>query len=173
MRHVPHPFWRFSLRIYRAPGVQEACLALQEDCGADVNLLLLCGWLGCDGRALDKRRLRQAMACVATWQSDVIAPVRAARRAIKRNPLPGAEAAQALRKQILALELELEYIEQSMLTDLAAQWPAPTRHAPSREAIEASLARYLAMLSHVVRPADAVHMDRIVGACCDVHVTRD
>lgn len=171
--HVPHPFWRFSLRVYRAPGVQEACLALQEDCGADVNLLLLCGWLGRDGRALDKRRLRQAMACVGTWQSDVIAPVRAARRAIKRNPPPGAEAAQALRKQILALELELEYVEQSMLADLAAHWPAPSRRAPAREAIEASLARYMALLGHGVRPADAVHLDRIVGACCDFPDTRD
>ena len=61
MRHAPHPFWRFSLRVYRAAGVQQACLALQEDCGADVNLLLLCGWQGLDGRALDRRRLRQAM----------------------------------------------------------------------------------------------------------------
>ena len=48
-----NPFWRFSLRTYRAPGVQEACLALQDRCGADVNLLLFCGWTGRDGRALD------------------------------------------------------------------------------------------------------------------------
>jgi len=173
MRHAPHPFWRFSLRIYRAPGVQEACLALQEDCGADVNLLLLCGWVGQDGRALDKRRLRQAMACVGRWQSDVIAPVRQARRAIKRNPPTDNEVAQALRKQILALELELEYVEQSMLADLTAQWPAPTRHAPARDAIKVSLARYLALLGSGVRAADAVHLDRIVEACCDLHATRD
>ncbi|MCB2019328.1 MAG: TIGR02444 family protein [Burkholderiaceae bacterium] len=172
MRHAPHPFWRFSLRVYRAAGVQQACLALQEDCGADVNLLLLCGWLGLDGRALDRRRLRQAMACVGTWQSDVIASVRQARRAIKRNPPPDAEAAQALRRQILALELELEYVEQSMLADLAAQWPAPARRAPPRDAIEAGLLRYLNLLGHGVRPADAVHLQRIAEACCELQLTR-
>ena len=55
MRHAPHPFWRFSLRVYRAAGVQQACLALQEDCGADVNLLLLCGWLVQSTRPLIER----------------------------------------------------------------------------------------------------------------------
>ena len=99
MRHAPHPLWRFSLRVYRAPGVQQACLALQDDCGADVNLLLLCGWAGSAGRAIDLRRLRRAVACVAAWQTQVIAPVRAARRAIKRDPPRNAESALALRSQ--------------------------------------------------------------------------
>ncbi len=166
MRRAPHPFWRFSLRVYRASGIQEACLALQEDCGADVNLLLLCGWAGQDGRSLDKRRLSQAMACVGEWQSDVIAPVRKARRAIKRNPPRDAAAAQALRKQILALELELEYIEQSMLADLAAQWPAPLRRVAPREAIEANLLRYLGLLGHTPRDADVERLARIASGCC-------
>jgi len=35
------PFWRFSLRPYRAPAVADACIALQEGAGVDVNLLFL------------------------------------------------------------------------------------------------------------------------------------
>lgn len=171
MRHAPHAFWRFSLHVYRAAGVQEACLTLQDDCGADVNLLLLCGWLGKDGRSIDKRSLRQAMTRVEKWQSDVITPVRKARRAIKRNPPADAEAAQALRKQILALELELEYVEQSTLADLAAKWPAPLRHAAPRGAIEANLLRYLSLLGCGVRPADTAHLKRIIDACCDIAPT--
>ena len=54
-------FWRFSLRTYRAPGVEAACLALQERCGADVNLLLFCGWVGREGRVLDEASLRSAV----------------------------------------------------------------------------------------------------------------
>lgn len=171
-RRPPHAFWRFSLRVYRAPGVQAACLALQEDCGADVNLLLLCGWVGLDGRALDQRRLRQAIARVAKWQSEVIAPVRKARRAIKRNPPPDAEAAQALRKQVLALELELEYVEQSMLAELAAQWPAPARRSAPHAAIAASLARYLGLLGNDRRPMAAASVQRIVQACCEAGAAR-
>jgi uncharacterized protein (TIGR02444 family) len=38
------PFWRFSLRLYRAPGVGDACIVLQEETGVDVNLLLFLLW---------------------------------------------------------------------------------------------------------------------------------
>lgn len=173
MRHAPHPFWRFSLRVYRATGVQEACLALQDGCGADVNLLLLCGWLGLEGRSLDKRRLRQAIARVGAWQSDVIAPVRQARRAVKRDPPPDAQAAQALRKQILALELKLEYIEQSMLADLAAQWPQAARRAPAIDAVRANLGRYLTLIGDAPGPDQAAHLERIAQACCSAGAQRE
>lgn len=166
-RHAPHPLWRFSLRVYRAPGVQQACLALQDDCGADVNLLLLCGWAGSAGRAIDLRRLRRAVACVAAWQTQVIAPVRAARRAIKRDPPRNAESALALRRQVLALELELEYVEQSMLAELAAGWPAPPRPAAARGTTEANLRRYLKLIGHDAHAAAAAHLKTIADACCE------
>lgn len=166
MHHEPHPFWRFSLRVYRAPGVQAACLALQDDHGADVNLVLLCAFAGHDGRSLDRRRLRQAMARVGDWQTAVIAPVRAARRALKRHPPPDAQAAQELRKRILGVELELEYVEQSMLADLLARWPAPLRRSAPRGAIEANLLRYLDLLG--TRAVDAVHVEAIVQAGCGI-----
>ena len=38
------PFWQFSLRFYRLPGVAEACIELQEQAGVDVNLLLFLLW---------------------------------------------------------------------------------------------------------------------------------
>lgn len=83
-------FWRFSLRTWRAPGVQQACLALQERCGADVNLLLFCGWTGQQGRALDPDSLRLAISQVGAWQSEVIAPLRLARRGLKhQSAVPG------------------------------------------------------------------------------------
>src|SRR5271170_5952237 len=34
------PFWRFSLNFYRQADVSDACIALQDTCGVDVNLLL-------------------------------------------------------------------------------------------------------------------------------------
>ena len=76
------------------PGVQQACLALQERCGADVNLLLFCGWTGRGGRALDESVLRSAVDRVGRWQSEVIAPLRLARRGLKRH---AADAMMALR----------------------------------------------------------------------------
>ena len=59
LRRAPHPFWRYSLGFYRRSGVEQACLGLQNTCGADVNLLLFCCWMGAQGRPLDKRSLRR------------------------------------------------------------------------------------------------------------------
>src|SRR6202000_1576818 len=39
-------FWTFSLAVYADPAVQRECLALQDDHGVDVNLLLFCAFVG-------------------------------------------------------------------------------------------------------------------------------
>lgn len=36
--------WTFSQRFYDDPAVQQACLAVQDDHGGDVNLLLCLLW---------------------------------------------------------------------------------------------------------------------------------
>ena len=46
------PFWRFSLRFYRVPKVADACIALQEEAGIDVNLLLFLLWQATSKRAM-------------------------------------------------------------------------------------------------------------------------
>jgi uncharacterized protein (TIGR02444 family) len=162
-----NPFWRFSLRTYRAPGVQEACLALQDRCGADVNLLLFCGWTGRDGRALDETSLRCAVGRVGTWQSEVVAPLRLARRGFKRHAADAMAAEQAgpLRKRVLALELELERVEQSLLAELASQWPPPAQRLPPWQAVAANLACYLELLGEAAGPDEAAHLGCIAQAC--------
>jgi uncharacterized protein (TIGR02444 family) len=167
MRDPANDFWRFSLRVYRAPGVEQACLALQERSGADVNLLLFCGWVGQGGRALDRRRLRQAMARVGAWQAEVVLPLRQTRRAIKRRSLDGplAATATALRKRILALELELEHVEQCLLAELAGRWPPAARPRSPEGAVRASLVRYLELLGQPRRASDLSFLARLVAAC--------
>lgn len=167
-------FWRFSLRVYRAPGVEQACLALQDRCGADVNLMLLCGWLGQGGKTLTRRHLRQAMGLVAPWQGAVIAPLRGARRAIKQQPPPGIEPARVLllRRRIGALERELEAIEQKLLIDLASGWPALARPMPARQAMVASLDRYLGLLPPGLSSVERDQLDCLADACIRHGATR-
>lgn len=166
MRREPHAFWRFSLDTYRVADVAAACLALQDSCGADVNMLLYCCWIGQDGRTLDKRDLRAALAATARWQSAVITPLRQARRALKHAPgsLPTAWSDQ-LRKRIGAVELDLEYVEQRMLADAAQRLPAMARPQPPRVAAAASLARYLALLAVPPGHPDTKHTTTILDAC--------
>jgi uncharacterized protein (TIGR02444 family) len=159
-------FWRFSLKTYRAAGVQEACLALQERCGADVNLLLFCGWVGREGRMLDEASLRFAVGRVGPWQSEVIGPLRLARRGLKRQLADETVAALArpLRQRVLALELALESVEQALLAELASAWP-PTSRVPPRQAVAANLACYLALLGEAPGPIELGHLDHIAQAC--------
>jgi uncharacterized protein (TIGR02444 family) len=47
-------FWRFSLMLYRRPGVAEALIRLQDERGHNANLILFGLWLGlCNGACLD------------------------------------------------------------------------------------------------------------------------
>jgi uncharacterized protein (TIGR02444 family) len=146
-RRASHPFWRFSLGLYRRSGVEQACLGLQNACGADVNLLLFCCWLGSQGRALDRRSLRRAIAAAKPWQEQVVEPLRRARRALKR---PGAAVPEAwrahLRQSVFRLELDAEYVEQLLLARLAARLPRPARRQEPQAAAAASLERYLGLL---------------------------
>ena len=40
-----NPLWDFVTWAYKLPGVEKACLALQNRLKADVNIVLFCIWL--------------------------------------------------------------------------------------------------------------------------------
>jgi uncharacterized protein (TIGR02444 family) len=158
-------FWRFSLRTYRAPGVEKACLALQDDCGADVNLLLYCCWTGLSGRRLSARAVRSARAAVARWQSGVVSPLRRARRAIRKGHrgVTGEWAGQ-LRRRISAAELDAEYVEQSVLAAHAAGMPPSARKCEPREAAAANLKCYLDLLGAPIGRREARNLRTLLEA---------
>ena len=146
-RRASHPFWRFSLGLYGRSGVEQACLGLQNACGADVNLLLYCCWMGRQGRALTKRTLRRAIAATKPWQQNVVHPLRRARRALKQPSPAIPEPWRArLRRTVFRLELDAEYVEQLLLARQAARLPPPARKQDPQTACAANLERYLDLL---------------------------
>jgi len=113
------PFWRFSLQFYRLPGVAEACIALQEEAGADVNLLLFLLWHGIQGRRLSGRQVERLEQKIGAWRDLTVIPLRAIRRALKSPPgLVEAGATEAFRTRIKAVELEAERLQQEAMFDL-------------------------------------------------------
>lgn len=113
---VPTPFWRFSLAVYALPGVAEACLELQEGAGADVNVLLYNLWLGSSGRRLEAADMASVVMAVDGWRREIVAPLRAARRALKTPTAAfDASGAEALRQAVKAVELEAERLQQNAL----------------------------------------------------------
>jgi uncharacterized protein (TIGR02444 family) len=131
-------FWNFSLQIYGKPGVGQACVALQDGLGLDVNLLLFCCWHGRENRALAQEDIRRAMAAAEAWQREVVQPLRAVRRRLKAGVAPVSSVeSEALRRKVNDLELEGERIAQGTLESL------PVPPAGRRPAVEANLALYL------------------------------
>lgn len=115
-------FWAYSLRIYGAPGASEACLALQDLVGADVNILLFVLWRADAGVALAQEEVQQLEGFVRSWRTEVVHPLRSVRRWLKtlHGPVPPA-ATQELRAKIQDLELEGEQLQQFAMARHAAQ----------------------------------------------------
>jgi uncharacterized protein (TIGR02444 family) len=115
------PFWRFSLRFYREPGVADACIALQDGCSVDVNILLFFLWLATARRCVSPDIVQAVCAKAAPWRDDVVAPLRTVRRRLKEgSALVERDAAERFRTAIKAIELESERLQQEALFALAA-----------------------------------------------------
>jgi uncharacterized protein (TIGR02444 family) len=107
-------FWLFSLSFYAAPGVSKAYLALQDDAGVDVNVLLFILWCAATGRELDAASIAAADIAVTAWRENVIKPLRVIRRATKIDLLSG-ESVDDFRNKLKGLELDAEHVAQSAL----------------------------------------------------------
>src|SRR6202030_4000050 len=77
------PFWRFSLKFYGQSGVSDACIALQDGCGIDVNLLLFLFWLASERQVLSPDEVKKLDATIKSWRELTIIPIRDTRRKLK------------------------------------------------------------------------------------------
>ena len=129
------PFWRFSLHFYRQPGVSDACIMLQDDCGVDVNLLLFLLWLADGERLLSAEEVRKLDDRVRDWRILTIIPIREVRRKLKAARTlvdPGKQ--EVFRNKMKTIELEAERLQQEALYALAHSGPLGKRAAPSAAA---------------------------------------
>jgi uncharacterized protein (TIGR02444 family) len=137
-QHDDTSLWDFALKIYSAPGVSEACLALQDESGVDVPVLLFGLWLGAHSVELPARELRRIDGDVGLWREEVVRPLRAVRRRLKTGPFPApSDATETLRNNIKAAELNSEKIELALLEAEGRELMAraePTTDAPGRNA---------------------------------------
>jgi uncharacterized protein (TIGR02444 family) len=124
-----NPFWDYAVELYRQKGVEAACLELQQRHGLDVNVVLFCCWLASRGIAADEAVLRRMVERAGAWQEEFVRPLRTLRSRLKVTLVehqPGSiparwpELIAALRRRVLALEIDGERLEQLLLAELAA-----------------------------------------------------
>lgn len=139
------PFWRFSLRFYRESAVAEACIALQEEAGVDVNLLLFLLWHAVHAHALTAAEVAALEKRIGAWREMTVVPLRAVRRALKSPPaLVESGTAEAFRTKIKAVELEAERLQQEAMYDLARAKLLGRPAASPQEAARGNVAAYAA-----------------------------
>ena len=128
--------WEWSARAYGQPDVEAACLALQDEHGQCVSLLLWGLWAARDGHAPSDAAVAVAVSLAKPWDQAVIQPLRAARRKLKQGFIGVGDAdREALRARIKADELQAERL---LLDALQAIDPAPG--SPSADALSVLLA---------------------------------
>jgi len=142
------PFWQFSLRFYRQPKVADACIALQEEAGVDVNLLLFLLWHATLKRALSIGEVADIESRIAPWRETTVVPLRTVRRALKAPPtLVAGPSAEHFRTRIKAVELEAERLQQEAMYALAQGAPLGRPAASVADAARSNIAAYSAAVS--------------------------
>jgi uncharacterized protein (TIGR02444 family) len=108
-------FWAWSLAKY--PAVESLALRLQDEHGADVNLLLFCAFAG----RVAPEALEAAERAAEPWRREVVEPLRRARRAARGTPLHAA---------LKSAELEAERLAQLRIFEAAGGTPGPVDAVP-------------------------------------------
>jgi uncharacterized protein (TIGR02444 family) len=106
--------WQFSLAVYGKPGVSASCLLLQERCGVDINVLLICLYATVGLRlAVGDDVVGQLDGTIHDIRSKVVEPLRAIRRDMKGAAY--GPATERVRNQVKSAELAAEQLEQAAL----------------------------------------------------------
>jgi uncharacterized protein (TIGR02444 family) len=116
-----NPLWHFALILWREPGVQENCLALQHQ-GWSVTRLLSAGWLALNNRAYTGIEA----ATLTEWRDRVTGSLRSVRQWLPKT----GSSYQNLRNDLTTLELGAEQIE------LALVWHTLTHDNPENSTMQ-------------------------------------
>ena len=134
---MANTLWDFAVARYQRSGVAECCLRLQDNAGADINMLLAAAWLAEQGRYWQHDQVRELIALSADWREHCILPLRAVRRYLKdRIETP------ALYTQTQVLELEAEMHQLHLLHTALQANALKTHEATDADALAANLNTY-------------------------------
>ena len=122
--------WDFCLVIYGLPAIEQMCLRLQDQGGANVNIVLWLCWLADRGIPVDQQQLDLALQKLASWHEDVVAPLRQLRRLIKQRYTHNPEGISDVRGTIKTAELAAEKVELDWLEEFASEWKESALSVP-------------------------------------------
>lgn len=163
-----NPFWDFSVTAYRADGVADACLRLQDRHGVDVNLFFYFCWLGAvRDSAVEKDEVAAVVESTANWREQVVRPLREVRRHMKSGfPGMNAAAVESLRTQVKRIELESERQQQDFLYAGAKNISDKNDLSVLAAArADRNIRRYFAEIDVSPEPADESDCETVLTGC--------
>ncbi|MDF1736949.1 MAG: TIGR02444 family protein [Minwuia sp.] len=145
----PNDLWDYATRVYARGQARDACLALQDRHGLDVNVMLFCCWVASSGRGVFRdRELDLALQAVESWRDNVIRSLHDLKRHLKGDVRPAPKTlSDDLRRVVVESELHAEHIEVLMLH--AAMTRVGTGTFDRLQQIEDSLANLFDYLARV------------------------
>jgi len=155
----PSSLWAFTMERYARPGVQHAAITLQEQLGADVNLLFYCAWHAASGQGLlDAADFESVETQIVHWREEITLPLRRLRTIIKNDPnLAGLEDAMDVRGKILGAEIESERVAQIAIESMARP-PKAAEESSLKEIAESNLRAYLQYIDDEMNESGECHM---------------
>ncbi|MDF1721281.1 MAG: TIGR02444 family protein [Minwuia sp.] len=113
----PNELWDYATRVYGRGRAQEACLAMQDRHGLDVNVLMFCCWVASSGRGRFRDgELEHALQAVDRWHDHVIGNLHQLKLFLKGGVAPAPKTlSDDLRRVVVESELHAEHVEVLML----------------------------------------------------------
>lgn len=156
-----NPFWDFSLIHYAKAPVQQQCLQLQEEAGANVNIVLFTLWLAVENHLFD-HDLVVRHAELLCWHEQVIVPLRQARFGVKQTGLN-----EGLYEAVKQSELDAERVEQDILYSLLPQFAVASGELSLQQLAMWNLRAYLQMLPLADELVNQ-HAEQLVAAIFEI-----
>lgn len=162
-------FWDFSVRTYRCDDVPEACLALQDERGIDVNMLLYCLWYGATRGHQDLECFNRVFDFSESWADHVVRPLRGVRSWMKRTGCVDSRVAMKecmdYREKVKGVEFIGEKMQQEVLQSLTVE---PVKEGISEseqlQAIVENIQQYFVVISVELDKFAVSHLTTITTA---------
>ncbi|VUD53650.1 hypothetical protein TDB9533_01877 [Thalassocella blandensis] len=128
--------WDFANRVYSRSEVETLSIELQDQCGANVNIMLWSCWLEHEGIRLPQSCLSDVTQIIDEVSHETVDKLREVRRFLKTSKHFTKVQALGIRKHILSAELVIEKVLLQRLQDLTCRFLETLTLAPDETALD-------------------------------------
>jgi uncharacterized protein (TIGR02444 family) len=157
--------WSFSNQTYKLPEVEGACLELQNNFDADINIILYCLWVAEKGIKLTAEDVMVLIQTTLPWQKSILKPLRDARKMMKQHIIAmPSELLDLTVSNLGEMELNAEHMSQLALEKII-DIEEEANMEPAVDCATLNTSTYLQQLESVSSVSDVTeHLSKLLNA---------